>query len=270
MLGVSVLGDVDVRPADDGFVLLGVPDIVVSYADMAAAIGTADPDSALARRRLLRWLTARRAVAERSLDELAESIRPVGLPVGHELHPGPSWVLHAVLGGCLDLGIGFVGLDSQHAETVVVMPASVLDAADIDPTPWWRGATEYLENMGALATGRWRREPRNAVRPMGDCDVITLLASVVFRGALCASAGGMRAIAAPMRTRGWLEMSRIDPAFAQAAAALTDEVDRGFPRPVLLTVDEVAIVPPGGRPAEIVLRDPASATNGWLRDVLYH
>jgi hypothetical protein len=270
MLGVSVLGDVDVRPADNGFVLPGVPELTVSYADMAGAIGAAEPDSALARRRLLRWLLARRAVAERSLDELAESIRPVGLPVGHELHPGPTWVRHAVLGGCLDLGIGFVGLDLQHPDRVVVMPAGVLDAAGIDPTPWWRGATEYLENMGALATGRWRREPRSPVRPMGDCDVITLLASVVFRGALCASVGGMRAIAAPMRNRGWLEMSRIDPAFAQAAAALTDEVDRGFPRPVLLTIDEVAIVPPGGRPAEIVLRDAASADNGWLRDVLYH
>jgi hypothetical protein len=104
---------------------------------------------------------------------------------------------------------------------------------------------------------------------MGDCDVITLLASAVFRGALCADAGGMRAVAAPMRNRGWLELSRIDSAFALSAAAITDDENRGFPRPILLTIDEVTIVPEGGRPAEIVLRDPVAADKRWLRDILY-
>ncbi|MDQ1485757.1 MAG: hypothetical protein QOJ62_1450 [Actinomycetota bacterium] len=270
MLAVSVLSDIDIVPGDDGLVLQGLPPIALSYDDVSAAIGDADPDSQLAHRRLQRWLTVRRAVAERSLDELAETIRPVGLPVGHELHPGPAWVRQAVLGGCLDLGIGFVGLNAADPDLVVVTPPSVLAAAGVDPTSWWRGATEYLENMGALATARWRREARSPLRPMGDCDVITLLASAVFRGALCADAGGMRAMAAPMRHRGWLDLSRIDPAFALTAAALTDDASRGFERPVLLTVDEVVMVPEGGRPAEIVLRDAAGAEDRWLRDVLYH
>ena len=74
---------------------------------------------------------ARRAIADKSLDELAENIRPVGLPVGHELHPGPSWVRQPVLGGCLDLGVGFVGLFNTEPEAVVVTPQSVLDAAGI-------------------------------------------------------------------------------------------------------------------------------------------
>jgi hypothetical protein len=270
VLAVSVLDDVDMVPTDDGIVLTGVPELTVSFEHVAAAIGTADPAGPTARLRLELWLRARRAVADKSLDELAETIRPVGLPIGHELHPGPSWVRQPVLGGCLDLGVGFVGLFRNAPDAVVVTPQSVLDAAGIDPGPWWRGATEYLENMGALATTRWRRDPRSPVRPMGDCDVITLLASSLFRGALCADAGGMRAMAAPVRTRGWLDLSRIDPAFAQTAAALADDESRGFPRPLLLTFDEVSMVSEGGRPAEIVLRDPATDEKRWLRDVLYH
>jgi hypothetical protein len=272
-LAVSVIHEVDMLPADDGVVLVGVPDIPVSFAQIAAAIGgadPADPAGSLAQDRLYRWLRARRAIADKSLDELAETIRPVALPIGHELHPGPTWVRQPVLGGSLDLGIGFVGLLADQPELVFVTPPSVLDAAGIDATPWWRGAMEYLENMGALATTRWRRDPRAPLRPMGDCDVLTLLASRVLRGALCADVGGLRAIAAPVRTRGWLDLSRIDAAFALTAAAIADDESRGFPRPVLLTVDEVSMVADGGRPAEIVLRDPASDEKVWLRDVLYH
>jgi len=300
LLAVSVVHDIDMLPTDDGVIVVsstddgvavasrrddgvivasrtddgvavvGVPDIEVSLDDIANAIGDVDPNSGTARLRAYRWLAARRAIAERSLDELAETARPVGLPIGHELHPGASWVRQRVLGGCLHLGLGFAGLRRDLPDAVVVVPTTVLAAAGIDASPWWSAATEYLENMGALATTRWRREPRGPLRPMGDCDVITLLASAVFRGALCADAGGMRAIAAPVRNRGWLDLSRIDPAFAQSAAAIADDESRGFPRPVLLTVDEVTMVSDGGRPAEIVLRDPAVDRAIWLRDVLYH
>jgi hypothetical protein len=270
VLAVTVLHDIDIVPTDDGITLTDVARTTVTFAQIAEALNGADPASASAQARLVRWLELRLAVAERSLDELAETIRPVALPVGHELHPGRGWVRQSVLGGCLDLGIGFVGLLSGQREVVAVTPQSVLDAAGIDPSRWWRGATEYLENMGALATSRWRRDPKSPLRPMGDCDVITLLASAVLRGALCADAGGLRAMAAPVRNRGWLELSRIDPAFALTAAALSDDESRGFERPILLTVDEVAMVPEGGRPAEIVLRDPVSDQQRWLRDVLYH
>ena len=71
-----------------------------------------------------------------------------------------------------------------------------------------------------------------------------------------------------MRRRGWLELSRIDPAFTAAAAAATAVQDRGFSRPLLLTRDEVTLAPEGGEPAEIVLRDPAVETPK-LRPVLY-
>lgn len=268
-LAASVLGDLDMQPADDGVVLVGVPDVPVTDDDLARALRGADPDGEPARLRLIRWLGARRAIADRSLDELAEIVRPVGLPVGHELHEGPGWVCRSVLGGCLDLGMGFVGLDPDEPDRLAVVPASVLEVAGIDLTPCWQSAMEYLENMGALATARWRREPTAPLRPMGDCDVVTLLASQAFRGALCADAGGMRAVAVPVRHRGWLDLSRIDPAFVQAAAAVARPEERGFPRPVLLTIDEVVVALPGGRPAQIVLRDPAVDQPYWRRDVLY-
>jgi hypothetical protein len=71
-----------------------------------------------------------------------------------------------------------------------------------------------------------------------------------------------------MLRRGWLDLSRIDPAFTAAAAAATTPEERGFDRPLLLTVDEVALAAAGGRPAEIVLRDEAVAAP-HLRAVLF-
>ena len=62
----------------------------------------------------------------------------------------------------------------------------------------------------------------------------------------------------PMRTRGWLDLSRIDPAFVLIAAAVTEEADRGFVRPLLITRDEVVLAAAVGRPA----RSPCS-TQPW-------
>jgi hypothetical protein len=106
------------------------------------------------------------------------------------------------------------------------------------------------------------------LRPLGDCDVVTLLGSRALRSALAAEAGGMAAVVAPMRRRGWTRLATIDPAFGPAAAAATAPEERGFPRPVLLTADELTVVPLGGAPAELPLRDPA-ANRPWDRDVLY-
>ncbi|HEY8729023.1 MAG TPA: hypothetical protein VIL94_05535, partial [Acidothermaceae bacterium] len=154
LLAVSVVHDIDLLPTDDGVILVGatddgatvvgVPDIDVSLDDIASAIGNADANSATAHLRAHRWLEARRAIAERSLDELAEIARPVALPIGHELHPGATWVRQRVLGDCLDMGLGFAGLHRDRPDAVVVVPTSVLAAARIDASPWWAAAIEYL------------------------------------------------------------------------------------------------------------------------------
>jgi hypothetical protein len=269
VLAVSVLSDIDVTPADDGFMIVGSPNIFISLGQCRAALGDAAPDSDEGRALLARFVTVRQWIEQHVAAELPELARPVALPVDHTLHPGAGWAHKHILGGCLDLGLGLVGLQPANRESVVVVHPAIFDAIEVDPTAWWPSAIGYLEDMGAMATARWRRQPKAPLRPMGDCDVVTLLASVVFRGAVCSDSDGLRAAVVPMRTRGWLDPGRIDPAFAHAAAALTSAEERGFPRPVLLTVEEVTMVPPGGRPAEIVLRDPVPPDALWKRDVLY-
>lgn len=265
-LAVAVLDDVDIVPTDDGVLLTGDVPVEVSWLELRRALAGAEPDGELGRRRVGAFLRGRRVVARTHPDLLRELARPVGLPVEHPLHPGLDWIRLRVLGGALDVGLGFVGAESDPDE-VVVVPQTALEAAGIDPSPWWPDALDYLERMGAVAAERLR--DGSTLRPIGDCDVVTLLASRVLREALVAQDGtGLRAAAVPMRRRGWLDLTRIDPAFTAAAAAATPAEDRGFPRPVLVTADEVSLATEGGRPAEIVLRDDAVETP-HLRAVLY-
>jgi hypothetical protein len=265
-LAVSVLDDVDIVPLDDGVLLTGATPVEVSWLEQRRALAGADPGAALRRTRLGMWLRGRRIAADTHPDHLREMARPVGLPVDHPLHPGLDWVRHRVLGDVLDLGFGFVGLGGDPDE-VVVVPQGALDAAGIDPAPWWPVARDYLERMGALAAARLAANP--VLRPIGDCDVVTLLGSRALRESVCAEDGsGLRAAAVPMRRRGWLDLTRIDPAFTAAASAATAPEERGFPRPLLLTVDEVTMAPQGGRPEEIVLRDKA-VEPPHLRAMLY-
>jgi hypothetical protein len=269
-LAVSVLDDVDLVPRDEGILLTGqvlAAPVPVPWRALRRAVAGVDPESDLARLRVLAHLTGRLITATRSREELRERARPVGLPVDHPMHPGLDWVAQRVLGGALDLGLGFVDV-AEDPDEVVVIPHGALAAAGVDPLPWWPAAQDYLERMGAVAAGRF--VGTSTMRPIGDCDVVTLLASRAFRAALCgADPTGMRAAAVPMRRRGWLDLSRIDPAFTVAAAAATADAERGFARPLLLTVEEVAVAADGGRPAEIVLRDGAVGTPR-LRPVLYH
>jgi hypothetical protein len=125
-----------------------------------------------------------------------------------------------------------------------------------------------LERLGGLAADRLRLDSKGVLRPLGDADVLTLLGSRSLRAALAAEAGGMAAVIAPMRRRGWTKIALVDPAFGPAAAAATGAAERGFVRPLLLTADEVTIVPEGGRPQDVALRDRA-VDAPWQRDMLY-
>ena len=257
-LAVSVLYDIDAEPSDKGVVVLGVPEVRVSWRECRRALAGADPESDLGRRLLARWLLRRRWRADHTYDDLAERARPVGLPVDHVLHPGLDWVRDRILGGVLDLGLGFVGIQPGPPDRVTLMPQTAIDAAGLADVAgaWWLRANAYLERMGATAAERWWRDKEAVLRPMGDCDVVTLLGSWAFRNALAGEAGGMRALVVPMRNRGWADLSRLDPAFGPAAAAATEAVERGFDRPLLITPDEVTMVKPGGD-ARFVLADPA-------------
>jgi len=269
-LAVAVLHDLDVLPAIDGIVLTGTPTIEVTWAECRRALGGVEPETDDGRHRLARWLLLRRWLAERPLGDLAERARPYGTPVESPLHSGLDWVRRRVLGDALDLGFGFVGLDPRDPDKVLPVPQRLLESAGVNVDDWWPTAVVYLERMGRMAAERMERNPKSPLRPMGDCDVVTLLGSMTLRAAMVDGvADGLRTVAVPMRNRGWLDLSRVDPAFSAAAARLTAPEDRGFSRPLLVTREEVALAAEGGDVVGSVLRDEL-ATVIDLRDVMYH
>lgn len=264
---MSVLHDVDVEPAALGIVLSGSPSVWVPWGECRRALAGHDPESAVGRLRLTGWLQARRWAADAGRERVALALRPVGLPVEHVLHPGLDWVRERVLGDALDLGLGAVGLDPSDPDRVVLLPPPALDALNLDPDVVWTGARARLERLGAMAAERVRLDAQGRLRPFGDCDAVTLLGARSLRTALASDGGGLGAAVVPMRSRGWTRLALIDPAFGPAAAAATPAAERGFVRPLLLTADELTLVPEGGRP-DVALRDPAT-TDPWLTTATY-
>jgi hypothetical protein len=258
VLAVSVLADVDVHPSDDGVLLPGTPPVFVGWAEIGAAAGP-DPDAAVARFRVEELLRLHAMVGElgpAAAERLRSAARVVALPPGHADHLGPAWVREHLRGGALELGVGVHGLlpapgragsdqVRDGADRVLPLPAGVAVAAGIDTTRWWPHLKRHADRMGALAAARLGRdgsEGGGVIRPVGGCDVLALLASPSLRRHLATSDGtGMRAIAVPMRRRGWFDLNRIDPAFVGAAWSATEELDRGVPRPLLVTSDEVGL-----------------------------
>ncbi len=268
ILAVSVLRDLDIDPAPLGVTLTGPPAVWVPWGECRRALAGHDPETTEGRDRLARWLLARRWAADLPREALLARLRPVGLPVEHALHPGLDWVQVRVLGGALDLGLGAVGLDPGDPDTVVLLPTPLLDAGDLAAEQLWPDALDYLERMGGVAAERLATDAKGLLKPIGDCDVVTLLGARSLRSAIARAAGGMGAVIAPMRRRGWTRLSLIDPAFGPAAAAATAPPERGFARPLLVTADELALASDGGRPEKLVLRSPA-VDEPWLRDMLY-
>lgn len=262
---MSVLCDVDLEPARLGVTLTGRPSVWVPWSECRRALAGHDPESTPGRTRLADWLLARRWAADAGRDAVQVALRPVGLPVDHVLHPGLDWVRERVLGDALDLGLGAVGLDPADPDRVVLLPATALDALELDAELSWLEVRASLERLGELAADRVRLDPKGRLRPFGDCDVVTLLGARSLRAALAADSAGLGAAVVPMRRRGWTNLALIDPAFGPAAAAATPAAERGFPRPLLLTADELTLVPEGGRP-DLVLRDPATE-DPWSRAV---
>ena len=252
VLAVSVLADVDVVPSDLGVILPGPPAVTVGWDEVAAAAGPAGagPDvTAVARRRVEELLRLHAFVAElgdAAAGRLRSAARVVALPPGHADHLGRGWVRERLLGGALELGIGVHGLTGDpggDGGRVTPLHAGVALAAGVAEARWWPHLRRHVDRMGALAAARLGRDGlEGVIRPVGGCDVLALLASPALRRHLAAGDGsGMRAVAVPMRRRGWYDLSRVDPAFVGAAWSATDELDRGAPRPLLVTADEVAL-----------------------------
>jgi hypothetical protein len=256
VLAVSVLQDLDLVPVDDGVIVASGR--LLPWEAIEAALEGYDPEAAESRPVLSSWLRAVQEIAWRSPDDLAARARPVGLPRGHVLHAGATWAQTLVPGGVLDLGVGLFGI-GDDPDAVTVLRPGLLEACGHDPRAWWPGCLAYLEQMGELAAARYVLHPDRPLRPMGDCDVATLIGSATFRRTLAGKdRAGMCAAALPTRSRGWLDLSRIDPAFALVAASLADSHERGFERPLLITAEEVVMARGGGDPVLQALRDAAA------------
>ena len=275
VLAASVLDDVDVEPRADGVELRSSCPVLVSWHTLRHVVDDVAPNSPPARRRLAVFLRSLRAVAGLGNEVgavLEEGSRALALPRGHLDHPGAAWVVEPLLGGALDLGVGVVGLLDDVDEVVPLHPL-VARAAGVDPSSWWPRLRGHLDAMGALSAHRLARDGgagrSGVLRPVGGCDVPTLLGSPTLRRYLAGGDGsGLRAVAVPMRTRGWYDLARIDPAFVGAAWSATAEPERAFSRPLLVTAEEVSLAASGGDPVAAALADPAAPTPA-LRDVRY-
>ncbi|HVQ17698.1 MAG TPA: hypothetical protein VMT27_01525, partial [Actinomycetes bacterium] len=243
VLAVSVIDGFDAMPGDDGVTLDAGPQLLLPWAEVDRVVGDTEPEGTQGRSRLRTWFQMRTSLLR--LRDPQRHARAIGLPRGHVLHPGPPWVRHHVHGGGLDLGVGLIGL-FDDPDQVVVVPRMLFAAAGIDDEPWWPLLAFSLEQTGRLAAARHTNDPQLPLRPFGDFDVVTLLGSSAFRTELCqADPLGWRSAAVPMRQRGWLDLGRIDPAFAAAAALATEPHERGFERAILVTSEEVVVIAAG-------------------------
>jgi hypothetical protein len=269
ILAASVLHDVPVEPRADG-VRVGVswddPGAwtPVPWPELAAAVAGVDPDSASGRLRLRDWLRARAwACAQTRATGDDDRLVALALPAGHALHPGASWVGDRVLGGLLDVGLGLRPTDGGLAAPLppsalpLGSPSGVRSGA-LDLVRRWPDLRERVDAMAAVAVEQLAAGGPGVLRPVGGVDVLTLLTARALRAHLATGDGtGLRAVAVPMRSRGWFDLARIDPAFVGAAATATAPEQRGVVTPLLVTRDEVAVV---SRPA-----DPARLARACLR-----
>jgi hypothetical protein len=274
-LAASVLDDIPMEPRADGIAVGQYWNdrgswVTVSFGQLADAVRGADPESSTGRLRLRDWMRARAALTAGLLPEDRRLV-PLALPVDHPVHPGGGWAYEQVRGGVLDVGPA-LRLLTVDDEIVVPLSSGVLDAAEVDLRPAWSAVRAHCDAMAALAVARLVRDDKAVLTPVGGCDVLTLLASATLRGHRASSDGtGMRAVAVPMRRRGWFDLARIDPPFVLAAAHATSAEERGVDRPLLVTQDEVAVVAAVidvAAMARRALADPAADRSGG-RDVLY-
>ncbi|PWJ49298.1 hypothetical protein SAMN06264364_12651 [Quadrisphaera granulorum] len=271
LLEVCVLDDVDLVPTADGLCVSGPAGEHELSAQAATAIvgdrAAADPDT---RPRLRNWLRAHAAVTPQALTTY---LRPLALAPGSALHPGPEWVRQQVPGGALDLGFGLVGAVPGSDAPTPLWPdllARLNDEAvaaggrPLDLDAAWRSALARLEGAGRTAARRAERSLRaqaldhellgdaergsahavTVFEPVFGCDALTLLASAPLRRWLADADGtGLRVVAVPSRRTGWTDLGHTEAAFVTAAWAASEPDQRGLARPVLVTRDEVALVP---------------------------
>lgn len=294
-LAASVLDDIPLEPCADGVLVGRTWDDrdrwrTVSWIDLAEAVTGVEPESSTGRLRLRDWLRAFALLSQRNEPAHLPPTQLVALalPAGHVLRPTSGWVREQIGGAVLGVGFGLRPHPRELAPTnsadppglavlvepiPVPLPAGAACAAGVDVRPWWPAVRAHRDAMAVLASD-WLSRPGNGVlRPIGGCDVLTLLSAPSFRADLASADGtGMRAVAAPMRSRGWFDLARVDPAFVGAAAAATDPELRGAERALLVTTDAVTLArapSSSATLARMALADPSRESAWARRDVRY-
>jgi len=276
VFGVAVLHDLDLEPGLHGVTLHGAQPLDFSWQQVHIALGGHAPESATGRRRVAELIRLRWMAQVLPPGLLRAAVTVVGCPADAPMHPGPDWPVLRVPGDSLHLGVAVAGLGGHAIGTdgpratgdgsaAGPVPVSVeaLEAVGIAVPSRWTELLGHLEAAGRTAgraaaaaaagaetpAGHRRRPAGATLRPSGGFDVVTLLGSASLRLALTQDSGGMAGLVVPMRTRGWVASSLLDPAFGPAAFRITEPEDRGFARPLLVTADEVSQVVAGGDPA---------------------
>lgn len=269
VLALAVLDEVDLQPRDDGVVLAAGG--TLGWDDVACALGpwAVRPDHPVTRRRLRLAAAVVGVVALGGADELLDACHAHGEPVGSTATDGDGgwgWGRERVPGGALVLGLGVSNLGGVVGPSPLPSLPRLHGPLQARLDARWVQVRQDLERLGGLLQERLLRDQREGrplvLRPMGRADVVTLLGSTALRTALARGDGtGMRAVAVPVRSRGWFDLARIDPAYVGAAWIASEPPDRAFDRPLLVTADAVtAPVRSGDVLGAGVLADPAGGS----------
>lgn len=241
----------------------------LTWEDLAGAVGDTDPDGEVGRMRLRHWMSACSLLLG-PLAVVRSRIVPLGLPRQHPAHPGPGWAREAVHGGVIEIGLGLRAIADDSP--VIPLAPGAARCAEIETDAWWSPTRAHLETMAELAISRLQRDAKAVLRTIGGCEVLTLLGSAALRHHLALGDGtGMRAVAVPMRSRGWFDLARIDPPFVLAASGAIPLEERGLDRPLLVTVDDVVLAAAPADPSAAAARILIDLTTSpeRLRDMLY-
>lgn len=265
VLALAVMEDIDLDPRDDGVALAAGGHL--TWDDVSAALGdwVALPDHPVTRRRLRLAAHMVGVVAVGGPEALLTIVHAHGEPTaGACLSPGPDWAREHVPGGALTLGLGVSDLGEASGPHPLPVLPSLAGRLRLGLGARWVEVRADLERLGGLVAERLDRDLAEGrpmvLRPTGSADVVTLLGSRVLRRYLASGDGtGMRAIAVPVRDRGWFDLARIDPAYVGAAWSATEPLERAFDRPLLVTLDELVAPVRSGDVLAGVLADPAGA-----------